>query len=221
MRQSVSVAKTDEAAPKNLTRRGFPKYEVNPSVPLHVDGTRKRKKIEGVNGNFMVIANVQTGEVAADPSPVGFYTLDYVDREKFVKLFLDGVRSLAGLSSAGIKVFEILYNEVQGNANTDKVTMSYEKAVALLKSNVSRAVFYRGIKELIAKEFIYESIVSNEYFININYIFNGNRLAFVREYHLKEQKKKQEQPVLPGLEEFIALVGQGEELAETAASSGQ
>ena len=195
--QKVEISRQMETS-----RRGFPKYEVNPSVPLHVDASRKTKKIEGAKGNFMVIADVESGSVATEALPAGFYTVDFVDKEKFVKLFLEGVKAFSGLSSAGIKVFEVLYREVQENANSDSVVINYE-AVSI-STNIARRTFFRGLKELLVKQFIYESIIPNRYFVNINYIFNGNRLAFVKEYHLKEKKKNAEQAVLPGFEELPA-----------------
>jgi hypothetical protein len=196
-----SVSETKIVDPANTSRRGFRKYDTNPSVPLHLDASRKNRRIEGVDGNFMVIADGMTGEIAAESKHVGFYTVDYADKEKFVKLFVNGVKAFSGLSAAGIKVFEVLYREVQDRANTDTVTINYEAATKALK--MARATFFRGVKELMLREFIYESRIPYQYFININYLFNGNRLAFVKEFRLKEQKKKHTETVLPGLEEYL------------------
>jgi len=50
---------------------------------------------------------------------------------------------------------------------------------------ISLAIFKRGMSELLAKEIMYESLEPFFYFINVNYLFNGERLAFVREYWVK------------------------------------
>jgi hypothetical protein len=138
-RQTDETTQTDKTTSR-ASKRGFKRYEINPSVPLHLDATSKCKKIGGVKGNYMVIADADKEEVTAEAKPAGFYTVDFVDKEKFVKLFLGGVKSLAGLSSAGIKVFEVLYREVQDNANDDKVTISYEVAANSIK--MSRKTFW-------------------------------------------------------------------------------
>jgi hypothetical protein len=41
---------------------------------------------------------------------------------------------------------------------------------------------------LLEKQFIYESTTPNLYWLNIDYLFNGNRLAFIKEFRLKERK---------------------------------
>jgi hypothetical protein len=42
------------------------------------------------------------------------------------------------------------------------------------------------------KEFLYRSPYDGQFFVNIRYMFNGDRLAFVKGYHLKGS-----QPELP------------------------
>ena len=50
---------------------------------------------------------------------------------------------------------------------------------------ISRATFFRGMTELIERGFIAESQSQGMYFLNIDYLFNGNRLAFIKEYRVK------------------------------------
>ena len=45
------------------------------------------------------------------------------------------------------------------------------------------------------KEFLYRSTSDGVFFINIRFMFNGNRLAFVRTYHLKGASRQQELPL--------------------------
>lgn len=52
--------------------------------------------------------------------------------------------------------------------------------------------YQRGLRELLDKEFLFRSPEDGTFFVNIRYMFNGDRLAFVKAYHLKDS-----QPSLP------------------------
>jgi hypothetical protein len=93
------------------------------------------------------------------------------------------VKALQGLSSAGTKVFELLYLEMQKKIGSDKIYLHYS-SVQASECEMSLATFKRGMKELLEKEFIFESIEPFNYFVNVNYLFNGDRLSFVREYQV-------------------------------------
>ncbi|MEA23105.1 replication protein [Salmonella enterica] len=45
------------------------------------------------------------------------------------------------------------------------------------------------MKELADKKFIAETMIQNYYFINPDYMFNGDRLTFMKTYYLKDKKK--------------------------------
>jgi hypothetical protein len=55
--------------------------------------------------------------------------------------------------------------------------------------------YQRGLRELLEKEFLYRSLSPSVFFINIRFMFNGDRLAFVKTYHLKSPQA--ELPLLP------------------------
>jgi hypothetical protein len=109
-----------------------------------------------------------------------------VDKTQFVKLYLGGVKAFQGLSNPGIKVFEIIYRAVQERPGEDTVHLHYAGIDQDLVP-ISEATFYRGIKELLEKQFIAESTIPNMYFLNVDYMFNGNRLAFIKEVRLKQE----------------------------------
>jgi hypothetical protein len=48
------------------------------------------------------------------------------------------------------------------------------------------------VRELLEKEFLYRSPSDGVFFVNIRFMFNGDRLAFVRSYHLKGAARQQE-----------------------------
>jgi hypothetical protein len=52
---------------------------------------------------------------------------------------------------------------------------------------MSESTYFRGMKELIEKGFIAASTKTNIYYLNVDYMFSGNRLAFIKEYRLKSE----------------------------------
>ena len=57
---------------------------------------------------------------------------------------------------------------------------------------ISDRTYQRGVRELLEKEFLYRSPSDGVFFVNIRFMFNGDRLAFVRSYHLKDASRQQE-----------------------------
>jgi hypothetical protein len=154
----------------------------NPSVPAKDEISRTRRMQFGNEHRGMVIDG-GTGEILGRGAAY-MYEFEEVDKERFVKLFLDGVRKTAGLSSTGLMIFELIYNQVRGNPNSDKIEMSLMVAQDRLP-NLAERTYRRGLRELLDKEVIFRSPVEGVFFVNIRCMFNGDRLAFVKAYHLK------------------------------------
>ena len=57
---------------------------------------------------------------------------------------------------------------------------------------MKKTTYYEGLRELLEKEFIFRTPYDGMFFVNIRFMFNGDRLAFVKGYKLK-----QDQPELP------------------------
>lgn len=163
-------------------KKGQPIYDRNPSIPLQGVMSRPRRKQIGDEKKGLVI-DTDSGEVLGAGTAVA-YEWEEVDKERFVKLFLSGLKQASGLSKAGLTVFEVVYNQVRGNPNMDQVKLSYLVASKSVKDLQDRT-YRRGLHELIEKEFLYRSEVEGVFFVNIRYMFNGDRLAFVKAYHLK------------------------------------
>lgn len=171
-------------------KKELPEYEENPSVPTVREGTKiGHRKITNKAGDKCMIISEQ-GELL---QPAGFYDLVEVDRTQFVKFYVKGVKLFNELSAAGAKVFEILYKSIMNNPNTDRYMLHPKK------SRLPRSTFDRGVVELLNCEIIYKSTVPFVYYLNINYMFNGDRLRFVKEYRLKPSAEPPEltQEVLP------------------------
>ena len=163
------------------TRRGVALYAENPFM---VDVKSKTKRVTNKRGDMMLVSN--EGEIVSNVA--GFWEAEEVDSTKFIKLFVNGVKALAELSNAGARVFELLYIEMQNNIGKDQVYLSFT-AVDSNTTNISRATFKRGLAELIDKKFIAAMPAVGLYWVNPVFIWNGDRLAFVKEYRKASSKK--------------------------------
>lgn len=164
------------------TRRGVVVYSNNPFV---VDVKSTTKRITNKTGD-MVLISKETGEIASDIA--GFWQSEEVDSTKFVKLFVNGVKALKELTQSGTKVFEVLYLEIQKNIGVDLVYMSFNHINQNL-TPMSESTYTRGMRELIQKEFIAASESQGLYWLNPSFVWNGDRLAFIKSYHKKSTKK--------------------------------
>lgn len=158
-------------------------YETNPFM----SGTSiqsKTRKVTNKRGDMMLVS-ANTGEIQAPIA--GFWEAQEVDSTKFIKLFVNGVKALAELTNAGTRVFELLYIEMQSNIGKDQIYLSYSGLDKNLKT-ISRSTFSRGVAELIEKKFMAAMPAVGWYWINPDFIWNGDRLAFVKEFRRAPNK---------------------------------
>lgn len=163
-------------------KKGVPIYKVNPSVP-DPDSISKKKKVRYGDDQKGFIVDNGSGEILS-VGGAGFYEFEEVDDTRFVKLFLAGVKQAAELSKSGLTLFEIVYKELQKNVGEDKVMLSYYSASDQVEGLTERT-YQRGLRELLNKEFLYRSPSDGVFFVNIRFMFNGDRLAFVKGYRRK------------------------------------
>jgi hypothetical protein len=173
-------------------KRGLPIYETNPSIPSKNQISKPRRTRLGNEQKGLVI-DEGTGEILGRGGAV-LYEWEEVDKERFVKLFLSGLKQASGLSKAGLSIFEVVYNQVREKPNSDKVELSFYTAAKVI-GGLNDRTYQRGLRELLEKEFLFRSPYEGVFFINIKYMFNGDRLAFVKGYQIKNV-----QPTLPFLE---------------------
>jgi hypothetical protein len=60
----------------------------------------------------------------------------------------------------------------------------------------SQPTFNSGLNELLSKQIIFKSMYSGQYFINIKFFFNGDRVNIVQTYKLKQTDMFEEQDLL-------------------------
>jgi AraC-like DNA-binding protein len=76
---------------------------------------------------------------------------------------------------------------MQEHVGKDVVYLSYSASATAL--NISRSTFSRGLKELIEKRFLAAQPGPGLYWVNPDFIWNGDRLTFVKEYRRTTNKK--------------------------------
>ena len=159
------------------------RYETSPfladTASNTVEGT-KRRSLRSKDGSQLMVTN-QTGDVIA---PAGFWHTQEVDKTQFVKLYINGVKAFAGLTGAGAQVFGLVYAALQKAPGKDLIYLNFLDVDQNI-TPISKATFMRGVKEILLKKFLAETLVSGRYFVNPDYIFNGDRLAIVKEFRVK------------------------------------
>lgn len=177
----------------------FGRYKENPfleGMVVPVKGKQVRLSRLGRDDNILV--NQNTGEVQ------GTHVTTYkrVDSEQFVKLLTANIGLTFELSSAGIKAFGVLVWSVQNSAlSKDEVDLDTLVLEAFLQCQVSAskqplrlslATFKRGLNELEKAKIIAKTMRQGRYFINPNFVFNGDRIAFTTVIERKNTIEKQE-----------------------------
>lgn len=179
-------AKDDETQDRCLSksRRGLTQHKTNPFISSTLV-EQKTRRITNKKGDMMMV-NTGSGEIVAPIA--GFWTAEEVDSTKFIKLYINGVKAFKELTGAGTRVFELVYLEMQKGIGRDVIWLSYTEIDQII-TPMAKATFMRGMRELIEKGFIAESVTQSKYFINPDYLWNGDRLGFVKEYRKKESGK--------------------------------
>lgn len=160
------------------------RYEKNPfTEELDVPVATRQVKVAPMGKDSHILVNEHTGESR------GTHVTTYkkVDAAEFVKLFTANIAMTFELNSAGIKTFNILMWMMQKKAIQkdllvlDKYTLDeFLEAHADRKPAVkmSMSTFKRGLNELEEAQIIAKNLRSGWYFINPNFAFNGDRIAF-------------------------------------------
>ena len=160
------------------------RYKTNPFVDgMIIPIKGKRIKLSKLGRDDNVLINQGTGEV------LGTHVTTYkkVDGEQFVKLFTANIALTFGLSAAGIKAFSVVLWTVQrGAISRDEVSLDALQLEEFMENHsdqeprlkLSEGTFWRGLAELVNAQIIAKTMRQGRYFINPNFIFNGDRIAF-------------------------------------------
>ena len=166
-----------------LTRYGHPIYERNPSLTEAFPTRIRAAKTSKMGGAYIVTPG--TGEILSKGA-LGFVEEKEVDSEEFVKIYLAGIRQYGELSKAGALLFEFVYKEMSGKDGKDKDTVTLNYILAQRwKPDLSKRTYERGMNELLEKGFLYRSLAADVYFVNVRFMFNGDRMVVAQGYRRK------------------------------------
>ena len=180
---------------KKVLKMTVARYRNNPyleNMLIPIKGKQVRLSRLGKDDN--VLLNTGTGEA------YGTHVTTYkrVDAGQFVKLFTANIALTFDLKSPGIKAFSVLLWSVQNNGlSKDEVPLDVLVLQEFAEAHkgkepalrLSSATFLRGLAELVNAQIIAKTMRQGWYFINPNFIFNGDRVAFTT---VLEQKKPEE-----------------------------
>lgn len=130
-----------------------------------------------------------------------------VDNEQFIKLFNVQLKAILGLSDCSLKVFMFMISYLQ--VNNGEVFFDYEQCLEITAYR-SHDTVYRALAELIANGMIARTKYHNKYFINPEFVFNGDRLVIVNDY-LKmnpEDEKNAKKAIEQYRDEIVAAPSQ-------------
>jgi hypothetical protein len=170
------------------------KYRENPFLEdMTITKKTKQVKISTLGKDDNILVNTATGEEVG----TSIVTYKAVDDEMFVKLFTANIAMTFDFTSSGIKAFSVLMYQMQKDAiKRDVVQLDEYSLEDFLDANtekkLSSATLYRGIREMIKGQIIAKNVKSGFYFINPNFAFNGDRIAFTQ---IIERKKSKSQPI--------------------------
>ena len=155
------------------------RHSENPFIEgMMVPVSGKQVRLSKLGRDENVLVNQNTGEL------LGTHLTTYkrVDSEQFVNLFTANIGLTFELKAAGIKSFNVLMWTVQNKGlNKDIVILDglclQEFLVGHAKA-LSLATFKRGLVELEKSQIIAKHMRKGWYYINPNFCFNGDRIAF-------------------------------------------
>lgn len=160
------------------------RHETNPFLEgMIVPVKDQRVKVSRMGKDDNVLINQATGEVHG----THVTTFRRVDADQFVKLFTANIALTFDLKAAGIKAFNVLLWILQNKSISkdlvpldkfalDEFLTAHNDRTPAIK--LSQPTFWRGLAELETAQIIAKHVRAGWYFVNPNFAFNGDRIAF-------------------------------------------
>lgn len=178
------------------------RHSSNPFLEGMVVPVRGQKvQLSRIGHDETVLVNRSTGEVQG----THVTTFRQVDSEAFVKLFTQNIALTFDLKQAGIKAFNVMLWTLQNRAiggdliALDKYVLDdFMDAHKHRKPPVSLSIatFGRGLAELEKAQIIAKHVRMGHYYINPNFCFNGDRIAFTTLIQRVDQVEEQQELLL-------------------------
>lgn len=166
----------------------MPVLENNPFTFMIMDSMKLTFKTKGaINGmeKFEVIDR-DTGEaLSGTQNNMLVRRKQMVDKQQFVKIYNDQLKSIFELSHTSLKVFGYFIYEMQQLKDSDYVLFDLKSCMKFCNYS-SHVMVYRGLTELIKKLFICKTSHSGKFWINPRVVFNGERIVVFNEFVNKD-----------------------------------
>jgi len=129
------------------------------------------------------LANIETGEIVGVSM---IHSIEHIDSDHFVKIFSAGIAATYELTKTGQRVFhavlQVYENAPMSGGFIDSVYLAwFDDGLSGQKLEMSEKTFQRGLKELLANEFISPK-APNLFWVNPALFFRGDRVLFMKEY---------------------------------------
>lgn len=170
-------------------------YLKNPSIEF-LQFEHRNKRVFIKDNQALIITDARTGEQTTGTSSATFVKPELIDTEKFIKLYTMGIDELMNLTASALKVFKIVYTMMRENPNTDLFTLDLDYLKGLGIWKWSKTTFHNGLNELLRRNVLFKCVAANQYFINVKFFFNGDRINIVKSYQLKQTDMFDEQDLL-------------------------
>ncbi|WP_054991700.1 MULTISPECIES: replication/maintenance protein RepL [Pseudomonas syringae group genomosp. 2] len=137
-------------------------------------------------GTSEELVSTSTGEIR---QTAAIYTVDERDDASFVKVFAAGVAAAYDLGRTASRVFQLVLQEYERSPMRQGFAESIELAwfndgLSGRSVDMSEKTFQRGLKELLAKQFLAPRSPST-FWVNPALFFKGDRVKFITEYRRK------------------------------------
>ncbi|HDI9115719.1 TPA: replication/maintenance protein RepL [Escherichia coli] len=172
----------------NINKR----FSENPFIKdLIIPVKNKQVRISRLGEDNNIMINQSTGEVLGGTSVV---TYKKVDSDNFIKLFTQNIKLAFELTQAGQKALFVLFWAVQNKTNNDLVLLDQYALNDFINENkglsMSLPTFKRGLGELVKSQILAMNKRKGFYYINPNFVFNGDRVAFTTVLEMNKSSHK-------------------------------
>ena len=147
-------------------------YQAFSENPVKPKGVKQVTRY--VSGRQEEVVDIDTGEIGTFTS-ASTPVVSYKDSMPYVKLFSskEELHPINDLSTPAIKIFSFIISRLL--PNKDEISIKYTEVMNLTKYT-AKSAYYKGLSELLGKQFLYRKIGSDDtFFINVNLFFNGDR----------------------------------------------
>lgn len=166
----------------------FGSHKENPSVLLIKD---IRLVPRTVKNKSQIVVDKNSGQ-HWEQIPIDTLTT-VADTRTFIKVYQQSVVSLKEMSNAAIKLYCFILFKLK--PNKDYLTITYKNCSEFCAFN-NKITYYNGLEQLLEQEFIFKADDPHQYWINVNLLFNGNRLNLINKDDIINGKEEDEEKPL-------------------------